>query len=96
MLANNEIGTVQPVAEVSELVRRPAPGAAILVDAVHAVGWLDVADLCGGADMLLVSAHKFRRAQGDGCAGGEDRDEIRASRPRRRPGTREADRGPRT
>ena len=67
MLANNEIGTVQPVLQVTELVRRLSPGALILVDAVHAVGWLDVAELCAGADMLAVSAHKFGGPKGAGA-----------------------------
>jgi len=67
MLANNEIGTVQPVAEAAQLVRRLAPRAAILVDAVHAVGWLDVAELCAGADMIVVSAHKFGGPKGAGA-----------------------------
>jgi cysteine desulfurase len=67
MIANNEIGTVQPISEVAELVRRHAPRAALLVDAVHAVGWLDVAELCACADMLVISAHKFGGPKGTGA-----------------------------
>ncbi len=67
MLANNEIGTVQPVGRVADLVRDLAPRAAVLVDAVHAVGWLDVAELCVGADMIVVSAHKFGGPKGAGA-----------------------------
>ncbi len=67
MLANNEIGTVQPVTEAARLVRRLAPRAVLLVDAVHAVGWLDVAELCGCADMIVLSAHKFGGPKGAGA-----------------------------
>ena len=67
MLANNEIGTVQPICEIAELVRRLAPTAVLLVDAVHAVGWLDVAEKCAGADMIAVSAHKFGGPKGTGA-----------------------------
>ncbi len=67
MLANNEIGTVQPVTQVAELVRSLAPRAALLVDAVHAIGWLDVAEVCSGADMIAVSAHKFGGPKGTGA-----------------------------
>lgn len=67
MAANNEIGTVQPIGEVAELVRRLAPRAVVLVDAVHAVGWLDVAGLCADADIFVVSAHKFGGPKGTGA-----------------------------
>ena len=44
MLANNEVGTVQPLAEVVAAGARPrAPGASVHTDAVAAVRWLDVA-----------------------------------------------------
>jgi cysteine desulfurase len=67
MLANNEVGTVQPIAAVAELVRTHAPDALLFVDAVHAVPWLDVADLCSDADMVAVSAHKFGGPKGIGA-----------------------------
>jgi cysteine desulfurase len=66
MLANNEVGTVQPLADVAELVRRRAPGAAIHTDAVQAFSWLDVAALAGPADLVAVSAHKFGGPKGVG------------------------------
>lgn len=67
MLANNEVGTVQPLAHVADLVRRLAPGAALHTDAVAAFPWLDVATLARPADLVAVSAHKFGGPKGVGA-----------------------------
>lgn len=67
MLANNEVGTVQPLAEVIELVRRRAPQAVVHTDAVQAFSWVDVRDAAATADLVAVSAHKFGGPQGVGA-----------------------------
>jgi cysteine desulfurase len=67
MLANNEVGTVQPLAEVVELVRARARRAVVHTDAVQAFAWLDVAADAAEADCISVSAHKFGGPKGVGA-----------------------------
>ena len=66
MAVNNEVGTIQPLAEVAALVRDRAPGAALHTDAVQAVPWVDVAALAADFDLVAVSAHKFGGPKGVG------------------------------
>jgi cysteine desulfurase len=65
MLANNETGAIQPVAEVTRLAH--ARGALVLCDAVQAAGKipLDLAAL--GCDFLTLSAHKLGGTTGSGA-----------------------------
>jgi cysteine desulfurase len=67
MLANNEVGTVQPLDAIAEMVRERAPGAVLHTDAVQAFAWLDVASLARLADLVAVSAHKFGGPKGVGA-----------------------------
>jgi cysteine desulfurase len=57
MLANNELGTLQPVAEVAAACRDR--GIPLLCDAVQAVGKIAVSAPRLGADFLVLAAHKF-------------------------------------
>ena len=67
MLVNNETGVIQPVTNVSGLVRDLAPGALVHSDAVQALGWLDVAGMSAEVDLLTMSAHKIGGPKGAGA-----------------------------
>jgi len=64
MLANNETGVIQPVAEVAELVR--CAGGWLHVDAVQAAAKISIDFNALGADTLALSAHKLGGPQGVG------------------------------
>ncbi|HEX5615663.1 MAG TPA: cysteine desulfurase family protein [Acidimicrobiia bacterium] len=66
MLVNNEVGTIQPLADVADLVRERAPHAVLHTDAVQAPQWLDVAGAGAPASLVALSGHKFGGPKGVG------------------------------
>jgi cysteine desulfurase len=65
MLANNETGTIQPIAEAAALCRRH--GAWLHVDAVQAAGRIDIRFSLLGAHSMAISSHKLGGPPGAGA-----------------------------
>jgi cysteine desulfurase len=65
MYANNEIGTIQPVAEIGKIAKEKS--VLLHVDAVQAVGKIPVSVEKEGIDLLSISAHKMYGPKGVGA-----------------------------
>lgn len=66
-LANNEVGTIQPLEAIAAVVAEHAPDATLHTDAVQAAAWLDLPRLAAGAALVSLSAHKLGGPKGVGA-----------------------------
>lgn len=67
MAVNNEVGTIQPVEEISKIVKRKNAPALIHVDAVQAFGKIPLTPKKWGVDLMTVSSHKIHGPKGVGA-----------------------------
>jgi cysteine desulfurase len=67
MLAQNETGVVQPVAQLAGLARHASPEVLVHCDAAQAVGKIDVDVAALGVDLLTIVGHKFYAPAGIGA-----------------------------
>ena len=66
MAANNEVGTLQPVAEAAALAKARNPNVVVHTDAVQAAGSIDITPEALGVDLLSMASHKLYGVKGTG------------------------------
>ena len=66
MYVNNEIGSVEPIEEISKVIKKKNPDTLLHVDAIQAYGKLEIYPKRQGIDLMSVSGHKLHGAKGVG------------------------------
>ena len=67
MAVNNELGTIEPIKEISALIKRSGCPALFHVDAVQAFGKIPLSVRSLGVDLMSISSHKIHGPKGAGA-----------------------------
>ncbi|MBQ4069066.1 MAG: cysteine desulfurase [Lachnospiraceae bacterium] len=77
MYVNNEIGSVQPISEISKIIKNYNHSILFHVDAIQAFGKLEIYPRRLGVDMMSVSGHKIHGPKGSGFVYIKDKTKIK-------------------